>query len=77
MVDPVKKRKFKIKIRCIADWYEEDIKVGKTFTQAVNDWWINVGKPSLDAELKNPVKYRSSLRNFIFEDDADDKEAYD
>lgn len=72
----IKKKKFKIKIRCTADKYEGSVN-GKTFSQAVNYWWVNSGMPSLVAELAKPVNDNSYLQDFVFESDSDDKESYD
>lgn len=82
MGELIKPKKFKIKIRCTADRYEGELPDGKTFSQAVNDWWNGVGgtsgaKAALEAELAAGVNSNSYLENFVFESDADDKEAYD
>jgi hypothetical protein len=72
-------KKFKIKIRIIADYYKDgNGNATKSFSDAVQDWYLNIGMPSLLNELnKGDLLDKSYLNNFRTSPDSVDKEAYD
>jgi hypothetical protein len=71
------KKKFKFKIRVQAEGHDGTIKDGPSFLEAVNKWYEEVGKPSLDKYFQDlAVNDYSHYNNFEFGDSVD-KEAYD
>ena len=75
----IKEKKFKIKIRGKADVFNGSSPSEKSFAEAVRDWWTkHGGMQSLKSYLDNAQPNDNSyLKNFRFEDDADDKETFD
>ena len=74
------KKKFKVKIRLIADYYDEEGTGGatKSVSQAVEEWYDTVGMASLLGYLNQEnLLYKSYLNNFQSTPDSVDKEAFD
>lgn len=72
-------KRFKIKIRLVADYYKDGTgNATKSLSDAVQDWYLNTGMPSLLNELnKGDLLDKSYLNNFRSTPDSVDKEAYD
>lgn len=76
----LKEKKFKVKIRLLADHYvgEGTGDAKKSVTEVVNEWYQNEGMATLLSRLnKENLLDNSYLNNFRSEPDSVDKEAYD
>ena len=73
------KKKFKIKIRLLADYFPEGTgNASKSLSQVVQEWYDNEGMPSLLQRLnEEDLLDNSYLNNFRSTADSVDKETYD